>query len=383
MSFIYAGALQRWVRECDFALQLPGSDAKTIEQSTEDSQLGRKNTSLLLLDAVMRVALPKKIIKTPEISKKLVIPSKAAIHHHLTTCHSNLTEKKVPSSTESTSISDNFGSKFLSEKVKVLSHVKGACRRPPSDTDLNIFTMAPQSITFTSQLITPKRVDIEKVTGTFLMQNVLSYEECSQLICAAEAIGYSHDAVAGIDNIVLCADDSLLSPIFTRCRHLLPQDGLVGINSRFRFFRYKQGAVYRPHIGKPEGIFNREIALIIIIPQVKAFLGALPPDGSWPGSGVVNGEYVDDAFNGTQNSKLTFLLYLNGDEDFKGGCTTFFVPGQEPGNIDARAVHPQAGAVLIFPHGTVSSPVHEGSEISEGCHKYVIRTDVLYSTAKI
>jgi hypothetical protein len=106
----------------------------------------------------------------------------------------------------------------------------------------------------------------------------------------------------------------------------------------------------------------------------------LHPDGSWPGSGVVDGEYVDDAFNGTQNSKLTFLLYLNGDEDFKGGCTTFFVPGEEPGQIDARAVHPQAGAVLVFPHGYVSSPVHEGSEISEGCHKYVIRTDVLYST---
>lgn len=104
-------------------------------------------------------------------------------------------------------------------------------------------------------------------------------------------------------------------------------------------------------------------------------------DGSWPGSGIVNGEYVDDAFGGTQNSKLTFLIYLNGGDNFKGGSTTFFVPGDENGQIHARAVHPQMGAVLVFPHGTVTSPVHEGSRISEGSHKYVIRTDVLYSTA--
>ena len=96
----------------------------------------------------------------------------------------------------------------------------------------------------------------------------------------------------------------------------------------------------------------------------------------------MDGEYVDDAFAGTQNSKLTFLMYLNGDEDFRGGSTTFFLPGEERGHIEARAVHPQRGAVLVFPHGEVSSPVHEGSHISEGCRKYVIRTDVLYSTAE-
>ena len=96
----------------------------------------------------------------------------------------------------------------------------------------------------------------------------------------------------------------------------------------------------------------------------------------------MNGEYVDDAFGGKHNSKLTFLIYLNGDEDFEGGSTTFFLPADERGHIEARAVHPQRGAVLVFPHGEVTSPVHEGSEISEGSQKYVIRTDVLYSTAE-
>ena len=94
----------------------------------------------------------------------------------------------------------------------------------------------------------------------------------------------------------------------------------------------------------------------------------------------MNGGFVDDAFGGRQNSKLTFLMYLNGDGNFEGGSTTFFLPSEERGHIEARAVHPQKGAVLVFPHGEVTSPVHEGSEISEGSQKYVIRTDVLYST---
>jgi hypothetical protein len=37
----------------------------------------------------------------------------------------------------------------------------------------------------------------------------------------------------------------------------------MGINRRFRIYKYNQGNVYRPHV-----------------------------DGAWPGSGIVNGEYV-------------------------------------------------------------------------------------------
>ena len=197
-------------------------------------------------------------------------------------------------------------------------------------------------------------------------------------------------------------------------------------------------------------------------------------DGSWPGSGIDpnSGEVVDDIYQGSCVSKLTFLIYLNsgrldegengdcdfGDdgekgsngvedsdieegikesskklfeetynpvdpscttneihddadvdesfypgEEFFGGETTFYLPGVDGiGHIDAISVLPQAGSVLVFPHGDVGSLVHEGtavrgsrrssSEDSRGesmggdmCQrngvgrKYVIRTDVLYS----
>ena len=149
-----------------------------------------------------------------------------------------------------------FANNFKAQKVKFMSHVPGALRRPPSEIDLDIFSLAPNTVSFGQMERPLNRVDVPEVPGTFLMQNVLTNEECLQLISVAEAIGYSHDAVAGIDNIVLFADDSILVPIFQRCRHLLPQKGLRGINSRFRFFRYRKGAVYRPHIGEIKGNFG-------------------------------------------------------------------------------------------------------------------------------
>eukprot|EP00596_Hydrurales_sp_CCMP1899_P000668 CAMPEP_0119033850 /NCGR_PEP_ID=MMETSP1177-20130426/914_1 /TAXON_ID=2985 /ORGANISM="Ochromonas sp, Strain CCMP1899" /LENGTH=520 /DNA_ID=CAMNT_0006990919 /DNA_START=129 /DNA_END=1691 /DNA_ORIENTATION=+ len=319
------GALQRWVRECDFALQQQSQTEGLVSNSSEMNVIDGRNMSLLLLDAVMRVAHVKKGLH-PNVMKDL--PSTAIIHH-LQMNHESSNSLYKP----------NLDFRLSSESYKVLSHVPGALRRPPSDTDLNIFSLAPACT----------KINVPKVAGTFLLQNVLSAEECSQIIATAEAIGYSHDAVEGIDNIVLYADDSLNLPIFERCRHLLPQEGLLGINTRFRLFRYRQGAVYRPHI-----------------------------DGSWPGSGLLDGKFVDDVSGGKQNSKFTFLLYLNGNNDFEGGSTTFFLPGEQYGHIENIAVHPQTGSVLCFPHGDVSSPVHEGSEISAGSQKYVIRTDILY-----
>ncbi|KAJ1416688.1 hypothetical protein B484DRAFT_315195, partial [Ochromonadaceae sp. CCMP2298] len=139
-----------------------------------------------------------------------------------------------------------------------------------------------------------------------------------------------------------------------------------GINARWRLFRYFSGAVYRPHI-----------------------------DGAWPGSGLkrprfISSDYIftDDCF-GDRQSKLTFLIYLNGG--FEGGRTTFFLPeghtegskvvggdAQYTGVVHAHSVTPQAGSVLCFRHGdALASLVHEGSNVTHGC-KYVLRSDVLY-----
>ena len=156
----------------------------------------------------------------------------------------------------------------------------------------------PNTIIFSSQSAV-KRHNVPHVPGAFILTNVLTPSECAQFIRIAEQIQYTPDAVDGIDNIQWLASDDITTHLFSRCETLLPAvipsiNGyscvLRGINARFRLFRYTPGSVYRPHI-----------------------------DGAWPGSGLVNGCFSDDAFE-DRLSKLTFLVYLN--DGFDGGGKT-------------------------------------------------------------
>lgn len=180
--------------------------------------------------------------------------------------------------------------------------------------------------------------------------------------------------------------EAMLDPLFQRCRPYLPSsiktvDGtssdLMGLNARCRFYRYKPNShdTFRPH-----------------------------RDDSSPGSGFTPGSQKQtmrfDAFDGTQTSFLTFLLYLN--DDFDGGETTFF-PGDELSrymgkDLSSVTVQPRQGAVLCFPQtlklrdqdkASALSPLHEGSRLykrrasgESSRAKYVMRTDVLYSVEK-
>lgn len=130
----------------------------------------------------------------------------------------------------------------------------------------------------------------------------------------------------------------------------------LGINARFRSYKYNAGFVYRPHF-----------------------------DGAWPGSGLnAEGQYVYDAY-GDRRSRITLLIYLN--DDFSGGHTTFFSLDDQSGThsttggILGRRVKPVRGGIAMFPHGDASHVVHEGSNVNSGV-KYIIRTEVLYSLPK-
>lgn len=185
---------------------------------------------------------------------------------------------------------------------------------------------------------------------------------------------YSTDQPIGTDgttssvlahNVYWLADEAFMSKlhsrILTQLATLSPPGNTampIGLNRRFRVYRYVPGALYRPHI-----------------------------DGAWPPSGVAAGEtpdatpsYVYDTSNGTQLSRLTFLIYLN--DEFEGGETTFFQPAPEEGYLEAYGVKPRAGSALVFPHGDVEGALlHEGSGVTAsagGSAKYIIRTDVLF-----
>ena len=250
-----------------------------------------------------------------------------------------------------------------------VAHFESASdRQPPNHFDLKMNTFAPgTSLRLAPDNLVVPRVQkhsVPRVTGAFVLTDVFTAGECEQIIAIAERLGFNPDhpteldAPTGIDACEWLADSSIIRSIFARVeKHLPARLGSSGrptsINAWWRLFRYSPSAVYRPHI-----------------------------DGSWPASGLdpQTGEYVHDPY-GDRRSRLTFLVYLN--EGFKGGSTTFYLPGgaEYGSGLVAHAVEPVAGACLLFPQGNTASLIHEGSAVTpakDGKCKYVIRSDVIF-----
>ncbi len=118
-------------------------------------------------------------------------------------------------------------------------------------------------------------------------------------------------------------DVSLAASLFDRLRPALPirDDTPVGLNERFRGYRYTAGQRFRPHF---DGAFVR---------------------------------------NEHERSEITLLLYLS--DGFVGGDTLF-------NDLNLR-VTPRTGIALLFQHLIL----HEGCAVLGGT-KYVLRSDVMY-----
>ncbi len=125
---------------------------------------------------------------------------------------------------------------------------------------------------------------------------------------------------------VMFDDVPLAAALFTRLAGALPprmcDRRVVGINERFRCYRYAPGQYFAPH---SDGAFRR---------------------------------------NRKEASELTLMVYLN--EAFTGGETNFL-------DVDAT-VAPRVGMALLFQHQLL----HEGATVAIGA-KYVLRTDVMYA----
>jgi prolyl 4-hydroxylase len=172
----------------------------------------------------------------------------------------------------------------------------------------------------------------------FLVHEVLTPDECRELIRSGEAAGFSDAPITTSRGFVMRKDirnntrvirddpewaveygerlRDCLVPVWQGRR-------VVGLNERFRFYRYQPGQRFARHY---DGAYERE-----------------------------NGE----------RSEFSLLFYLN--DDFSGGETVFY----EPERIEVR---PRQGTALIFQHHLL----HEGAVVTQGV-KYVLRTDVMYS----
>lgn len=183
-----------------------------------------------------------------------------------------------------------------------------------------------------------------------IIKNLLTPEECRELIALSEQQGY-HPALVNVGggrqrriddyrSSSRCIIDSRTAAglLFERVRPWVPEHGpkggwtrCAGLNERLRFLRYDPGDFFRPHR---------------------------------------DGRYVRpaDEEDGGDTSLITLMLYLNTPE--RGGDTVFL---SCDGSSDT-AIAPTAGLCLLFDHDLL----HEGALLQSG-QKYCIRTDVMFS----
>jgi hypothetical protein len=176
----------------------------------------------------------------------------------------------------------------------------------------------------------------------FVIHRFFDEVACQHHIDRSERQGYSDATITTMsgsmlnrqirDNARLMVDDlALADSLWDRLRPFIPPtvEGwrVVGLNERFRYYRYDPGQKFAQHF---DGSFERD-----------------------------NGE----------RSQLTCLVYLN--EGFEGGETKFYGDDRE---VPRVTVTPALGMALVFAH----RQLHEGAPVVAG-RKYVLRTDVMYA----
>merc|ERR1711976_202589 len=208
------------------------------------------------------------------------------------------------------------------------------------------FTYTTKEILYYYKMIERRELQLPKCAQNklaFVLDGVLSEEECKGIIKQAEKKGFKKAAyklsMKGHRSSQRCIIDSKykVDLIWSRIKSFIPEvwegHAVIGANERLRILKYHKGDYFKPH---EDGVYER-------------------PDG-------------------TQKSYITIQLYLN--EGFTGGNTTFM---SNSAYEDDVGVVPKTGSVLVFQHDIL----HEGSLLEDGI-KYSMRTDIMYdNTSKL
>lgn len=353
------GALCRWVRDLDVVSGLSMQEAgvsHTSHLSAKDKEL------LVVMDAILRVTGP--VVTTPSHPAADAPVDNGPISLQGTW---DLEDRSTPALEIRASVlyrSIHAAHPTDAHSFRILDTTPGALRKPPNLHPAILHTCHNNTVTLSQS---PPSTTLHKhpvVPALSLLLNVLSPTECASIIAAAETVGFTPDApiLTSADSASVLAhnfywviDTAFHDALWSRVASHLPArvsgKAVRGLNRRFRVYRYVPGAEYRCHI-----------------------------DGAWPPSGInpETDEYVydDSPAEGKRSSLFTFLIYLN--DEFEAGETTFFMPAQQEGVLNAYPVRPVMGAVAVFPHGdAVGGLLHEGTGVRQGA-KYIIRTDVVY-----
>lgn len=258
-------------------------------------------------------------------------------------------------------------SEETTSRFRIIDTTPGLQRKPPNHHPAIVHASRDNTIKFSSPAPVTTHHRHPVVPNLHLMKDALTADECTQIIGAAEKIGFTPDAPIRAEgeevsilahNFYWMADAAFCEGLWKRVEPFVPSSvggrRVRGLNRRFRVYRYVPGAEYRAHI-----------------------------DGAWPPSGISPEDtYIYDSSppEAKQSSLFTFLIYLN--DEFEAGETTYFLPGAREGTLNAYPLKPIQGSIALFPHGEVDGNLlHEGTGVHKGDQpsaKYVIRTDVEY-----
>lgn len=171
----------------------------------------------------------------------------------------------------------------------------------------------------------------------YTVGGLVTPEECSDFVADAHRRGFADAPITtplgfvrapGVRNNtrVMYDDTDLAAELWRRLEPNADREfgpwRAVGLNERFRLYRYEESQYFRWH---RDGHFRRST---------------------------------------NERSFMTVMLYLS--DDFEGGTTDFKGGGEQ-------RVVPETGTFLLFDHRLQ----HQGSPVKRGV-KYVLRTDLMY-----
>ena len=178
----------------------------------------------------------------------------------------------------------------------------------------------------------------------FVVKNFASHKYCDAMIEKIEAAGFSEATINGFggayinkgvrnNDRVIVDEPETAALLWSSLEQFVPPKEnakAVGLNERFRYYRYEPGQYFDWHF---DGPFRR---------------------------------------NALEMSDLTVMIYLN--DDYEGGTTDFcFRSGTIYGDPTDLTVKPEKGMVLVFTHNVL----HRGAPVTSG-KKYIMRSDVMY-----
>ena len=245
------GALCRWVRDLDVVSGLAEQlDANGRKRTTRDEEL------LVVLDAILRLTGPIDYSMDGPIVDGPIHPRKAW----------DLRESAERKQTYSTVLDKSIFSclsEDITSKFRIIETTPGLERKPANSHPAILHASRDDAISLSSDAPKSTHHKHPLVPNLHLLKDILSSQECTQIIAAAEKIGFTPDAPIrgeGEENSILAhnfywvVDNAFNEKLWSRVRGFVPENvngkKVRGLNRRFRVYRYVPGAEYRAHIGE-------------------------------------------------------------------------------------------------------------------------------------